>query len=132
MVESHFAVFGLAESALALPGLSRPSRDPLPVEISTATLPCTPALSVSLAGLKRQSAFAGSVPQEKANVAPEPAGEMTRVYVACCPLATVWLAEPVIATVKSNPVPESATVAGVETAEEVTVSDPEAEPPALG
>ena len=33
---------------------------------------------------------------------------------------------------KSKPVPESATVAGVATAVELTVSDPEAEPPVLG
>jgi len=54
------------------------------------------------------------------------------VYLACWPLATVWLTGPVIPTVKSNPVPESATVAGVATAEELTVSAPDEAPPELG
>ncbi len=49
------------------------------VEISTRTLPCTPALSVSVVGLKRQSAFAGSVPQAKVKVPLEPVGERTSV-----------------------------------------------------
>jgi hypothetical protein len=43
-----------------------------PVDISTVTFPVTPPLSVSVAGLKRHSAFAGSVPHTNANVPCEP------------------------------------------------------------
>ncbi len=51
----------------------------LVVEISTSTLPWTPALSVSVLGLKRQSASVGSVPQAKVNVPLAPEGVMTSV-----------------------------------------------------
>ena len=43
------------------------------------TLPCTPALSVSVVGLKRQSAFVGSVPQAKVNVPLVQLGVITSV-----------------------------------------------------
>ena len=82
--------------------------------------------------MKRQRAFVGSVPQENAKVPPEPIGATIMVKLACWPLATVWLAGPVMLTAKSNPVPESGTVAGAATEEEVTVRAPVAEPPALG
>jgi hypothetical protein len=39
-----------------------------PTEIPTVTLPVTPPFSVSVLGLKRQIAFAGSVPHAKVKV----------------------------------------------------------------
>jgi hypothetical protein len=106
--------------------------DPLLVEISTSTFPCTPALNDSLLGLKLQIAFAGKVPQAALNVPFDPLGVITSVYLACCPRATVSLPGPVTATAKLKPVPANATVAGITTAAELTVSVPCAEPPALG
>ena len=63
---------------LPIPGLSRRTVVLL-VEISTRTLPCTPEFSVSVEGLKRQSASLGSVPQAKVKVPLEPVGVRTSV-----------------------------------------------------
>ena len=43
-----------------------------PVEICAVTLPAAPALTVSLAGVNRQIAFAGSVPHCKVNAPCDP------------------------------------------------------------
>ena len=69
---------GLPEPGLPICGFSRRAWAAV-VEISTRTLPCTPALSVCVVGLKRQSAFVGSVPQAKVKVPLEPIGVRTRV-----------------------------------------------------
>jgi hypothetical protein len=61
-------------------GASRQSTGPFgranvaaaPVEISTVTFPTTPLASVSVAGLKVQTAFAGRVPHRKPNVPCDP------------------------------------------------------------
>ena len=76
-------------------------------------------------GLKRQSAFVGSVPQANVNVPPAPIGvRHQRVSLLADLATTVSLAGPEKASVKSKPVPESATVTGAATDDELTVSVP--------
>jgi len=64
-------------------------------------------VTVTLAGLKLQEEFAGRPVQEKVNTPVDPLrGARVSVYLAVCPLGTVWLDGPEGETAKSNPMPE--------------------------
>jgi hypothetical protein len=96
-----------------------------PVVTCTATFPGALAATVSLAGLKVQTAFAGKVPQANVNIPEDPPIVVnTSVKLAVCPLDTVWLDEPDSVTVKSNPFPESPACAPVAIALLVNVRFP--------
>lgn len=73
--------------------------------------------------MKLHALFAGKEPQLNVNVPPAPSGVNVRLKVAVCPLATVWLGEGAT-TVKSKPVPESATVILAARALLAAVSEP--------
>lgn len=106
------------------PALWAELADP-PVVTCTATLPGALAATVSLAGLKVQTAFAGKVPQANVNIPEDPPIVVnTSVKLAVCPLDTVWLDEPDSVTVKSNPIPESPACAPVAIALLVNVRFP--------
>ncbi len=76
-------------------------------------------------GLNAHAEFAGSAPHLKVNVPDEPlAGVSTKVKFAVCPLATVWLDEPLSAAAKSSPIPDSGACALAASAELATVRLP--------
>jgi hypothetical protein len=80
------------------------------VVICTISVPEEFAVTDRLDGLNTQSAYCGNDAHWNVNVlADPPSGVSVNEYVAVCPLATVWLDEPVVAGVKSNPTPDSAT-----------------------
>jgi hypothetical protein len=96
-----------------------------PVVTCTATFPGALPVTVSLAGLKVQTAFAGSVPHANVNVPEDPPMVVnTRVKLAVCPFDTVWLDGPDNATAKSNPIPKSPACAPVARALLVNVRFP--------
>jgi hypothetical protein len=104
-----------------------------PVDTCTTTFPVTPELNVSAAGLNVHTAFAGSELHAKLNAPEDPAsGVNTSVYSAPCPLATDCVLDPRNATVKSNPIPFSATVAAAGSALLLTVRFPVCAPAAVG
>jgi len=85
-----------------------------PVVTCTAIFPGALPVTISLAGLKVQTAFAGKVPHANVKVPEDPPRAVnTKVKLAVCPLETVWLGAPRRDTVKSNPIPESPACAPV-------------------